>query len=85
MLYIQTWKSRRAAFIRIDISTLCGKREKLRYSYPHVITFCVHTAIMPLLFTQLFEGTVSWVEGEQFGQMWLAKGLAQLHQCSTQV
>lgn len=50
---------------------------------PHggrALTFCVHVAIAPLLFTQFFEGAVRGVEREQLGGARLAERLAQLHQ-----
>lgn len=45
----------------------------------------MHAATAPLLLAQLLQGAVGRVEGEQLGQMWLAEGLAQLHQCGAQV
>ncbi len=51
----------------------------------HILTSCVHIAIAPLFFAQLFEGAVGRVEGEQFGRTRPAEGLAQLQQCCTQV
>lgn len=65
-------------------STICVGGERFRQWLPHT-TFSVHAATAPLLLAQLLQSAVGRVEGEQLGQMWLAEGLAQLHQGGAKV